>query len=93
VFSQRSQRFDKEIVLALLSLALGLLTLLWQDWLEVTGWEPDHRGGAIEWMIAASFLLIALVLGFRGATKSTRSRHAYRFLDGSEDVKRTNRWL
>ena len=79
-----SRRYDKEIVLASSSAALALLTLVWQDWLEVTGWNPDHRDGAVEWMIAAALLLVGLLFGLRGATQPVRRP--------SEDAKATSRW-
>jgi len=51
-------------VLAVVSAALGVLTLLWRDWFEITGWRPDRLDeGAVEWMIAAAFLLVAVVSG------------------------------
>ena len=57
-------------MLAVVSAALGLLTLLWRDWLEVTGWNPDRlQEGAVEWMIAALFLLVALVSGALARTR------------------------
>ena len=64
------RRFEIGTVLAVVSAALGLLTLLWRDWLEVTGWNPDRlQEGAVEWMIAALFLLVALVSGALARTR------------------------
>ena len=84
MLTQGSRRHGKEIVLTSLSGALALLTLLWEDWLEVTGWEPDHHAGAVEWMVVAAFLLVGLVLGLKEATSSVRA---------SEDAKWPGRWL
>ena len=65
-----SRRFELGTVLAVVSAALGVATLLWRDWLEVTGWNPDRlQEGAVEWMIAALFLLVALVSGARARTR------------------------
>jgi len=30
---------------------LALVTVFWRDWIEVTGWEPDHHNGTVEWLI------------------------------------------
>jgi hypothetical protein len=57
------RRFWLETGLAALSGCLGLLTLVWRDWLEgVFGWDPDRHSGAVEWYIAATFLAAAVVL-------------------------------
>jgi hypothetical protein len=60
---QGSLRFKIEAVLATMSGVLGVVTLFWHDWLEVTGWDPDRHNGSAELMIAAGLLLVALVLG------------------------------
>jgi hypothetical protein len=56
-------RFKIETVLASASAVLGVVTLFWRDWMEVTGWDPDHHSGSAELAIAAGLLLVALVLG------------------------------
>jgi hypothetical protein len=48
---------------AALSGFLGLLTIVWHDWLEAFGWEPDGGNGLVEWFIAAGLLAIALATG------------------------------
>ena len=63
------RRIELEATLASLSCALGTVTLVWHDWFEVTGWRPDDHGGAVEWMIAAAFLLVALLLGIHVRTR------------------------
>jgi hypothetical protein len=55
--------FGIESGLASMSAVLAVVTLFWADWLEVTGWKPDHVDGSVEWMIAAALLLVAVVLG------------------------------
>ena len=43
MFEGRSRRFKIEAVLAAVSGVLGVVTLFWHDWLEVTGWDPDRH--------------------------------------------------
>src|SRR4029078_7003784 len=59
VLREQSRRFKIETVLATLSGVLGVVTLFWHDWLEVTGWDPDRHNGSAEGLIAV--LLIASV--------------------------------
>ena len=47
-----SRLYKIETTLAALSGVLGVLTFFWHDWLEVTGWDPDHHNGSAEWVIA-----------------------------------------
>lgn len=63
MLKEQSRRFKIETVLATLSGVLGVVTLFWHEWLEVTGWDPDHGNGSAEWAIAAGLLLVAVVLG------------------------------
>jgi hypothetical protein len=54
------KRFWIESGCAVLSGLLGLLTLVWPDWIEeLTGWNPDQRGGAAEWLIVALLAVVA----------------------------------
>lgn len=53
-----------ELALATASGLLGLLTLVWRDWIEgVFGWDPDHHNGSLEWLLVAVLLLAAVALG------------------------------
>jgi hypothetical protein len=57
-------RVRLEMALALFAGALGLLTAFWHDWIEgLTGWDPDHHNGSIEWFIVVALLAIAVVIG------------------------------
>lgn len=58
-----SRRVKIETVLASAAGLLGVVTLFWHDWIEVTGWDPDHHSGSAEWVVAAVLLVIALALG------------------------------
>ena len=68
--------FWVESVTAVLTGTLGLLTLLWHDWIElVFGVDPDHGNGSTEWWVVAVLLLLAVVSGLAarrtGRTAST----------------------
>jgi undecaprenyl pyrophosphate phosphatase UppP len=44
---------------------LGIITVFWHDWIEaLTGWDPDHHNGSIEWLIVIVLLAIAVAVGF-----------------------------
>jgi hypothetical protein len=43
---------------------LGLLTLVWRDWLEsVFGWDPDHGNGSAEVLLVVGLAVVAVMLG------------------------------
>lgn len=57
-------RFCLEAALASAGAVLAALTVLWRDWIEaITGLDPDHHSGSLEWLIAAGLLLLALAAG------------------------------
>ena len=56
------RRLRIEVVLAAISAALCVLTLVFPEWIEeLTGLEPDAGSGALEWIIAGVFLVAAVV--------------------------------
>jgi ABC-type thiamin/hydroxymethylpyrimidine transport system permease subunit len=56
------RRLHVEVVLAGISIALGVLTLVFPEWIEeLTGLEPDAGSGALEWIVAGIFLVGAVV--------------------------------
>jgi hypothetical protein len=57
-----SRRFSAMLALGAISLALFVLTLLWHDWIEVFGVDPDHGTGLLEYGVAVALGLAALVL-------------------------------
>jgi ABC-type thiamin/hydroxymethylpyrimidine transport system permease subunit len=56
------RRLRIEVVLAVISAVLCVLTLVFPEWIEeLTGLEPDAGSGALEWIIAGAFLVAAVV--------------------------------
>jgi hypothetical protein len=57
-------RFWVEMALSVASGLLGLVTLVWRDWIEIVfGVDPDHHSGTLEWVIVFALLLIAVITG------------------------------
>ena len=55
------RRFWIEAALGWLSVTLAVLTLVWQDWIELTfGLDPDRGSGAAEWVIVMTSAATAL---------------------------------
>jgi len=53
-----------EIAVASCAGLLGVLTIFWHDWIEaLSGWDPDNHSGAVEWIVVAALLAIAVVMG------------------------------
>jgi hypothetical protein len=71
------RRFRIELVLACISFALFILTLISAEWIEeLTGLEPDAGSGALEWIITIAFAAAALVLFVLARRDALRLRHA-----------------
>lgn len=68
-----SRLYKIETTLAAISGVLGVVTLFWHDWLEVTGWDPDNHSGSAEWIIAVVLLAVALTLGALARREHRRS--------------------
>jgi hypothetical protein len=62
-----------ETTLAAISGVLGVVTLFWHDWLEVTGWDPDRHNGSVEWVIAIVLVAVAITLGAMARREHRRS--------------------
>ena len=55
-------RFWIEITLAAIASVFFILTVVWEDWIEIIfGVDPDHGDGSAEWLIAAGAAVIAIV--------------------------------
>jgi len=53
--------FRIEVALAVLTGALGVLSLFWRDWIEaLTGWSPDRHSGSVEFGLVAVLLITSV---------------------------------
>ncbi len=69
-------RFWVESALALSTAILGVITLVWPDWIEILFQvEPDEGSGAVEWAIAFGLALAALLAGKLASTEWRRRAH------------------
>jgi hypothetical protein len=67
------------MTVALCAGILGILTIFWHDWIEaLTGWDPDHHNGGLEWIVVAGLLVIAVALGLA-------ARHHWRLLAAADE--------
>jgi hypothetical protein len=58
------RRFWTESLLAAGCALLAVVTTVWHDWIElVFGMDPDHGSGALEWLIVALALAVAVTFG------------------------------
>jgi hypothetical protein len=79
--ANRGKLFWTEVGLSGAAAALALLTLITREWIEVlTGWDPDHGSGSLEWAIAVGLAVVALIFAvlarveFRRAHPATDAR-------------------
>src|SRR3954451_8217958 len=56
-------RFWIETVAAVAAGLLAVLTIFVPDWIELTGWDPDHRSGAAEWWVVVVLGVVAVAAG------------------------------
>ena len=66
-------RFWVESIAAAVAVVLGVVTLVWKDWIEILfDVDPDEGSGALEWAIVAGCALIALGLFFAASQEWRR---------------------
>jgi len=54
-----------ETAVALSAGVLGILTIFWHDWIEaLTGWDPDHHNGSVEWILVVGLVAVAVTMAF-----------------------------
>ncbi|NEA30677.1 DUF202 domain-containing protein [Streptomyces sp. SID13031] len=66
-----------ELGLSAAAAALAILTLITREWIELlTGWDPDHGSGSLEWSLAVGLVVIALILAALARLEYRRSHPA-----------------
>jgi len=74
---QARARFWLEAVLAALTTALFILTLISRDWIErIIHVEPDAGNGSLEWLIVAVLLVASIALIAAAHTEWRRAQTA-----------------
>jgi hypothetical protein len=64
-----------EIALAVAAGVMGLLAIVWPEWIElVFGIDPDGGSGALEWGLAAILFTLAVTAGAMAARGARRVR-------------------
>jgi hypothetical protein len=69
-------RFWLEVALAGIAAILCVLTLVWHDWIEAFGIEPDGGDGSLEWIVVAVFAVAALVCAALARSEWRRGQSA-----------------
>ena len=69
-------RFWLEAALAGVAAILFVVTLVWHDWIEAFGIEPDGGNGSLEWVVVALFAVAALVCAALARSEWRREQSA-----------------
>jgi undecaprenyl pyrophosphate phosphatase UppP len=71
------RRFWVEAGLSAATAILAILTLFWREWIELlTGWDPDHGDGSLEWAIVIVLALVAVIFGAMARAEWRQTRPA-----------------
>ena len=67
--------FWAEAGLSVVTAVLALLTLVSREWIEVlSGWDPDHGDGSLEWAIVVGLATVAVILAVLARLEFRRAR-------------------
>ena len=70
-------RFYVELVLSVLALILAVVTLVWNDWIElVFKIDPDSGNGSLEKAIVVVLIVAAIICGWLARTEWRRMHTA-----------------
>jgi hypothetical protein len=70
-------RFWLEASLASTCGLLTVITVSWRGWVEaLTGLNPDHQNGTLEWAIVVVLASAAIIVGLAARTERRRPRTA-----------------
>ena len=65
--------FWVELGLAVACAVLAILTLFWHGWIEsLTGLDPDHHNGKVEWLIVAGLFAASGLAGLAARAEYRR---------------------
>ena len=69
------KRFWIEAALSSAAAILFVVTLVSREWIELlTGWDPDHGDGSLEWAIVVGLAFGALIAGAAARVEWKRAR-------------------
>lgn len=68
------RRFWVVSAIALVFAGLVVLTIVWRDWIEaLTGLDPDHQGGSVEWLLVGGLAASCILFGFAARVEWRRA--------------------
>lgn len=74
---QLTPLFWIEAILAGASTLFLVLTLVWEDWIEIIfGVDPDNHDGSLEWIIVVACLCIAVIFAVLARQHWRKAAHS-----------------